>query len=176
MSGDVHLLIRIASGDETALVEFHRQYVNLVFSMALHVLHDHATAEEVTQDVFLTLWRRAALYDPARGSVKSWLLTIARRRAIDYHRRQAHLPLRMDEIAVGQQPNVQLILPDLDLRDAVAALPGDQQECVTMVYFGGLTHTEVAERLHVPLGTVKSRIRLALRRLRQTITVFSEDT
>jgi len=176
VSGDVHLLIRIASGDEAALVEFHRQYVNLVFSMALHVLHDHATAEEVAQDVFLTLWRRAALYDPARGSVKSWLLTIARRRAIDYYRRQANLPLRMDEIAVGQHPNTQMLLPDLDLRAAVAALPNDQQQCVTMVYFGGLTHTEVADRLQVPLGTVKSRIRLALSRLRQAITTFSDDT
>jgi len=175
VSSDVHLLIRIATGDETALVEFHRQYVNLVFSMALHVLHDHASAEEVTQDVFLTLWRRAALYDSDRGSVKSWLLTIARRRAIDYYRRRTHLPLRMEEIAVGQQPYTQMDLPDMDIRDAVAALPDHQQQCVSMVYFGGLTHNEVAEQLHIPLGTVKSRIRLALSRLRQAVNLSSED-
>lgn len=172
---DLHLLIRIAAGDETALGAFHRQYVNLVFSMSLHVLHDWATAEEVTQDVFLTIWHKVMLYDPARGSVTSWLLTITRRRAIDYQRRQARLPVRIDQLALSQQPHAHLELPNLDLQGALAHLPSDQQQCVNLVYFRGFTHHEVAEQLHIPLGTVKSRIRLALGRLRLALVQFGDD-
>jgi RNA polymerase sigma factor (sigma-70 family) len=164
---DVHLLLRIAAGDEAALMEFHRQYVNLVFSMALHVLREHSAAEEVSQDVFMTIWRRSALFDPGRGSVASWLLTITRRRAIDYYRRHRRAQADSEEsLANLAQPAAG---PDLDLQNALAALPTEQRHCVQLVYFGGLTHHEVAAKLDIPPGTVKSRLRLALNRLRQAI-------
>jgi RNA polymerase sigma factor (sigma-70 family) len=170
---DVHLLLRIAGGDEAALMEFHRQYVNLVFSMALHVLREHSAAEEVSQDVFMTIWRRSALFDPARGSVASWLLTITRRRAIDYYRRHRRSQADSEEsLANLAQPATG---PDLDLQNALAALPTEQRHCVQLVYFGGLTHHEVAAKLDIPPGTVKSRLRLALNRLRQAIGDRPDD-
>lgn len=171
---DVHLLLRIAAGDDAALMEFHRQYVNLVFSMALHVLRDHSAAEEVSQDVFMTIWRRSALFDPARGSLSGWLLTITRRRAIDHYRRHRRAQADgEDSLANLAQPAV--AGPDLDLQNALAALPTEQRHCVQLVYFGGLTHQEVATRLDIPPGTVKSRLRLALSRLRQAISDRAGD-
>ncbi|MBP8252335.1 MAG: sigma-70 family RNA polymerase sigma factor [Herpetosiphon sp.] len=165
----VHLLMRIAAGDETAFKTFYQQYVNLVFSMALHVLRDQSLAEEVAQDVLVTVWRRATLFNPERGTVSSWLLTITRRRAIDYLRLRANLtPLLSDE-EWARQPAMPAVIPDVDLQSALAQLPSDQRDPLNLVYFGGLTQAEAAEQLDVPLGTLKSRIRLALQRLRHVL-------
>lgn len=169
VESDAQLLVRMGAGDETALRLFYQQYVHLVFSMALHVLHDHAAAEETTQDVFWTIWRRAMVYDSARGSVASWLLTITRRRAIDQYRRTKNHATNAGEAALAH-----LVAPldagaDLDIHNALADLSAEQRACVHLVYFAGLTHHEVAAALHIPPGTVKSRLRLALQHLRQVI-------
>jgi RNA polymerase sigma-70 factor, ECF subfamily len=169
---DGELLWRITGGEETALLELHRRYVNLVFSIALHVLHDHAAAEEVVQDVFLAVWRRAATYDPARGTVGTWLITLGRYRAIDHLRRQQRQPLVAHDMAEQPTDEAALDADHLDLQQALCALPAEQRACLDLIYFGGLTHYEVAERLQVPLGTVKSRVRLALERLRRALLVL----
>lgn len=168
---DQQLLQHIADGDEQALVALYQQYANLVFSVALHVLHDHATAEEVLQDVFMTIWHRATTYRAERGTVTTWVLTIARRRAIDYYRRQASRPTTIPAIDVeefgNQRPPIAAM--HLDLQQAMSNLPIEQRRCIDLVYFNGLTQHETATQLDLPLGTVKSRIRLAMERLRQAL-------
>lgn len=167
----VQLLQRIAAGDEAALIEFHRQYVNLVFSMAFHVLQDPGESEEVTQDVFLTVWRRAGDYDPHRGSVATWLLTVARRRAIDRRRsREARPPLASELDVARLDANVPAPAAlGVDLQRALAQLPAEQRQCIDLIYFGGLTHHEAAAALGVPLGTLKGRVRLAMEKLRRAL-------
>ncbi len=170
---DIQLLLQIATEDEGALREFYRRYANLVFSMALSVLQNHAIAEEVTQDVFWTIWRKAALYDADRGGVKTWLLTITRRRAIDYRRRLKPTD-SIDDPTSGALPTSALQSSDIDLQQALAELPDEQQACVELIYLRGFKQHEVAEQLAVPLGTVKSRIRLALKRLRERLSPIAD--
>lgn len=172
---DAQLVNRIVAGQEEALVEFYARYVNLVFSVALHVLQDHAEAEEVVQDVFLTIWRRAEAYDASRGSITTWLLTIARRRAIDRHRRREARPPSASSLDLPDQA-YGIALPkvgELDLHKAMEGLPPEQRECIELIYFGGLSHSEVATRLHVPPGTVKGRVRLAMEKLRRALLVVT---
>ena len=167
------LLQRVAGGDEDSLIELHRRYVNLVFSMALYVLHDHSAAEEVTQDVFLTIWRKAARYDAGQGTITTWLLTITRRKAIDHHRRNAHhtaLPAAAGEHVAAQSATFDPAA--FDLHQALTALPIEQQRAIDLIYFRGLTQQETAAHLDVPLGTVKSRVRLAMERLRQLLLIM----
>lgn len=157
------LLARIAGGDETALLAFHQQYVNLVFSMALYIVRDQATSEEITQDVFWSIWQHAASYDATRGTVPTWLLTITRRRALDYERRRAArppsaagetIPIASEDLAFDAE--------HFDVRQALTELPPEQRQIIDMLYWRGLTQQAVAEQLDVPVGTVKSRVRLAL--------------
>jgi RNA polymerase sigma factor (sigma-70 family) len=161
-------LQRIARGDEAALLELYRHYGTLVYSMALRVVNEPPTAEEVTQDVFLTVWHHAKQYDVARGTFTTWLLTITRRRAIDYlRRRRNHTPLTLMEEryhAVVEDP-----LPALTVQAAVADLPSDQQTCIELLYFKGYTQQEVADELKIPVGTVKGRVRLAMEKLRRLL-------
>ncbi|MDQ4078496.1 MAG: sigma-70 family RNA polymerase sigma factor [Chloroflexota bacterium] len=170
---DVGLVARVAAGDEEALFELHRQYVNLVFSMALRVLSSPAEAEEITQEVFLTIWRRAESYDPARGSVATWLLTISRRRAIDRLRRRNRRPPVTEFLErVGEEAAAPAPPLHVDLREALLSLPARQRAIIELIYFGGYTYREVAEALELPLGTVKSRVRLAMEKLRRALLVL----
>jgi RNA polymerase sigma factor (sigma-70 family) len=163
-------LQRIAHGDEAALVELYRQYGMFVYSMALRVVNDQPTAEEVTQDVFLSVWHHAKQYDETKGALTTWLLTIARRRAIDYlRRRNGRAPLTILEeshFVVAEDP-----LPAFTVQSAVADLPPDQQTCIEMLYFKGYTQQEVANELQIPVGTVKGRVRLAMEKLRRILRV-----
>ncbi len=170
---DAQLLTRIVAGQEDALVEFYDQYANLVFSVALYVLQDRAEAEEVVQDVFMTIWRRAADYDAARGSVTTWLLTIARRRAIDRRRRREARPPATNEVELPHHV-YGVVLPKaayVDLQKALDTLPPEQRQCIELIYFGGFSHNEVAAHLQVPPGTVKGRVRLAMEKLRRALLV-----
>lgn len=164
---DQILLQRVAQGDEEALLMLHQRYASLVYSIALYVLHDPQMAEEVTQDVFMKIWRRHQQYDGQRGAFRSWLAGVARFAAIDrlrYERRRPAVPL---------EP-VQYREHDADadwerhheLRSLLETLPPEQQEVITLAYFGGMTHSDLAEHLSLPLGTVKSRLRLGLQKLR----------
>jgi RNA polymerase sigma-70 factor (ECF subfamily) len=168
---DEALVARLGSGDEDALRALHFRYAALVFAVAARFL-DAATAEEVVQDVFITLWKKHQTFDPARGSFKGWLVQIARRRALNELRRKQGRGEHSDEAVAG--------LPDDSLepdeaqwlahrrsviRAAVDALPAAQRQALSLAFFDELTHEQIAAVLQTPLGTTKTRIRLGLKRL-----------
>jgi RNA polymerase sigma-70 factor, ECF subfamily len=170
----------IAAGDQRALHELYDRTHRLVFTLALRITCDRNTAEEVTLDVFHDVWRRAAGYDPTNGSVVGWIMNQARSRAIDRLRFElrvkrvspdAESPL---PVAVARGPAEMLELAQLRdvVRDALGVLTGDERQAIETAYFSGLTHVEAAQRLKLPLGTVKTRIRSGLAKLRK---VLSED-
>ena len=171
---DATLLQRVTQGDREAFMELYQRYANLVYSMALRVVRDQQMAEEVAQDVFLKIWQKGALYDPARGRFSSWLLSVTRFTAIDRLRYEKRRPTVEDtNEEVAQPRELQRLSADhalweqgQQLRMLIEALPPEQREVVELAYFGGLTHRELAEQLNLPLGTVKSRLRLGLNKLR----------
>jgi len=173
---DVVLLQRTAAGSSDALLALHKRYANLVYSMAWRVLQDVGLAEEVTQDVFMKLWQHGRRYDPARGRFSSWLLSVTRFAAIDRLRQEGRRPLSA-ELPAGSsdEPTSLEGLLSTDhaswergqhLRLLLGQLPAEQRQVVELAYFGGLTHSELAEQLSLPLGTVKGRLRLGLEKLR----------
>jgi RNA polymerase sigma-70 factor, ECF subfamily len=173
---DNALLRRIAAGDSDALLMLHQRYVNLVYSMAWRVLHNVGLAEEVTQDVFMKLWQRSQLYDAARGQFSSWLLTITRFAAIDRLRVEGRRPSTTALFSEDgdEQTSLEHMLPTdhaswergQHLRIVLGQLPAEQRQAIELAYFGGLTHSEMAQLLDLPLGTIKGRLRLGLERLR----------
>ncbi len=171
---ELMLLQRVQHGDEDALISLHTQYANLVFSVAYRVLNDQMGAEEVTQDTFMRLWNKSYTYDPEKGRFTTWLLTVTRRLAIDVLRlRQRREPkagmMFMDEDP-GLWENILSVDGGSDLRrnlkSVLAQLPSDQSELIELVYFYGMSHNDIAETLSIPLGTVKTRIRLGMQKLR----------
>jgi RNA polymerase sigma-70 factor (ECF subfamily) len=173
---DGQLVQAAGRGDENALLMLHQRYVNLVYSMAWRVLQDVGLAEEVTQDIFLKLWQKGQQYDPGRGRFSSWLLSVTRFAAIDRLRREGRQP-RPAEVATGDEDEtaaLERLLPTdhaawergQHLRLLLAQLPPDQRQIIELAYFGGMTHSELAEHLGLPLGTVKGRLRLGLEKLR----------
>jgi RNA polymerase sigma-70 factor (ECF subfamily) len=170
---DDELLAGVAAGEEAALAELYDRYHLLAFSLALRVLRDRARAEDVVQDAFLAVWRKAPSFAAARGSVKTWLAAIVRNRAIDVVRARREsdaddeavlLALRDTSPAVEEQ--VTASLDRQTVRAAMDRLPAEQRRVVELAYFEGLSHSEIAEMTALPLGTVKGRIRLAMQRLR----------
>lgn len=174
---DAVLIHRLAHGDEAALGALYDRHGRLAFALALRVVGDPETAEEVVQEVFVAVWRRAAGYDAAKGSVKSWLLAAARNRAIDVLRMRQARPrtTSFDDLPlISDDDPARAALAAVDataLRAAVAILPPDQRTAVELAYFAGLSYPEIAAQLGIPLGTVKSRLRLALERLRASVTM-----
>jgi RNA polymerase sigma-70 factor (ECF subfamily) len=172
---DAAAIARLADGDRDALRDLFERYGSLVHSVAYRVVRDHQLAEECTQDVFVTLWRRAGDFDAGRGRVAAWLLAIARNRAIELVRRAS--ARRADpyaEISVaGEAEDPAEVAVRADRAEqigvAMAGLPPAQYEALRLAYFEGLSHAEIADRLGMPLGTVKGRIRLALERLATTV-------
>jgi RNA polymerase sigma-70 factor, ECF subfamily len=171
---DTDLLLRIHQGEEEALQQLYRRYAPLVFHLACRSL-DRAAAEEVVQDTFLAVWRRAVDFDPARGSFRTWLLSIGRHRMLDELRSRSRRPQITGDLLQEQWSlSASDPLPDETLwRDyqreavsqAVAALPGPQRDALRLAFFADLSHEEVARTLKVPLGTAKTRIRSGLRLL-----------
>ncbi len=167
------LLRRIQAGDEEALVALHGQYANLVYSVAYRVLNDGMAAEEVTQDTFLRLWDKSHTYDPQRGEFTVWMLTITRRLAIDVLRQRQRQEPRTDMLFIDEDPNLWERLAagsNGELRRTLIAvvrqLPPDQREAIGLAYFYGMTHSDIAAHLQLPLGTVKTRIRQGMKKLR----------
>lgn len=170
---------RMARGDEGGLAELYDRHARLVFSLALRILQNRADAEDVVQEVFAQVWTQARRYEGARGSVAGWMLMMARSRAIDRLRARRARPE-----STGQTPatqNVADLAPTQDvlllsneevgkLRQALDALPEVQRTALELAYYEGLTHAEIAERLSEPLGTVKTRIRQAVIKLRESLT------
>lgn len=175
---DTKLMLRVSGGDPSAFEQIYDRYQARAFGLALRVTRHRATAEEVIQDAFLTLWRGAERYDSSRGSVSSWLLTIVHNRSIDALRRSARHDRHaapdsgvLAEQVEGPGRTDEDVIRDDEARIArglLRALPVAQRETIELAYFGGLTQVEIASRSGVPLGTVKSRMRLALSKLGET--------
>jgi RNA polymerase sigma-70 factor, ECF subfamily len=174
---DPALIQLIAAADEDALAAVYDRYSRLVFSIALHLVGEPAVAEEVTLDVFTRLWHNAGEYDPARAQLNTWLTAIARNRAIDRLRRRSVRPeghsLSLDEVDFvlaehnpGPEEDAAQRLQRQRVRAALQELPEEQRRALALAYLRGLTQREIAERLDLPLGTVKTRIRLAMEKLR----------
>jgi RNA polymerase sigma-70 factor (ECF subfamily) len=171
---DADLLLRVGKGEEEALQQLYRRYAPLVFHLASRTL-DRAAAEEIVQDTFLAVWRKAADFDPLRGSFRTWLLSIGHHRMLDELRSRSRRPQTSSDLLLDQGALwAEDPLPDEALwleyqRDAVsealAALPEPQRAALRLAFFADLTHEEVAKALRVPLGTAKTRIRSGLRQL-----------
>lgn len=173
---DVDLLRSIAGGDEEALSALYDRYRLILFGLILRILHSQAEAEDVLQEVFLQAWRRASDFDEARGRPFTWLVTMARSRAIDRLRalgsreRTAQESTRdvteqfsdaADDAVKSEQGEI--------VRRALGELPEEQRQTLLLAYFEGLTQSEISERTNTPLGTVKTRMRSGMIRLRETL-------
>ncbi len=162
------LVRRLAAGDQAALSEFYDRFAGLVNALALRILRDNADAEDVVQEVFLQAWRQADRFDPRRGTPEAWLCTIARTRALDRLRRRVS---RREEPAEAAPAPTDAPRPveALAVRKALLTLSEDQRRALELAYYEGLTQTEIAARLDEPLGTIKTRIRSAMIRLREAL-------
>lgn len=167
---DARLMERIRSRDASAFEALYDAYHRLVYGVAFRMLGDTSSAEDVTQGVFLKIWSAPQLY--ASGNLSGWIVRITRNRALDVLRSRARTIAEMPD----DQPDAEMLEPlafaHLDgaaVRAALSHLPKDQRIPIEMGFFGGVTHAEIAQRTGVPLGTVKTRIRAGLRRLRETL-------
>jgi RNA polymerase sigma-70 factor (ECF subfamily) len=173
----IHLLRRIANGDREAFGQFYDRYASLVFTFALRLLQRASDAEDLLQDVFLQVWRQASSYSQERGSPEAWLMVMTRSRAIDKLRslrRREQRAVSSEEVgAVGEGGTVgsgaAASEARLTVRGALARLPEAQRIVLELAYFDGLTQSEIAARLGEPLGTVKTRMRTGLERLRELL-------
>ncbi|MCS6844425.1 MAG: sigma-70 family RNA polymerase sigma factor [Caldilineales bacterium] len=171
---DQELVHRITQSDEGALMLLYERYGGQVYSLALRVLRNPALAEEATQDTFLKVWHKGVQWSPSKGLFSSWLLTVARYTAIDHLRRERRQVLSRTtppEVA----PWASARLPSVDtprwqdgqvLRTLMEQLPAEQRTVIELAFYQGMTHSELAEHLGWPLGTVKTRLRLGLQKLR----------
>ncbi len=173
---DEAVVAAIQRREDAALGELYDRYGRLAFVVAYRVLDERGAAEDVVQEAFLAVWRHAARYHPERGGARAWLMAIVHNAAIDRrrgrHRRQlSDVPL--DSVAFGLETDADdafaVVAEGLQaeqVRRALTGLPDEQRQAIELAYFGGLTHQEIAERTGTPLGTVKSRTRLGLHKLR----------
>lgn len=173
------LVSRIARGDQDALAALYDTTNRLLFGLILRVLNDQGAAEEVLMDVYTQVWKQAPNYDTGRGSPLAWLTTIARSRAIDRLRSGWQTQQRSEPLDVVTDKETSAFSPEEDsvyaerqrlVRKALAALSSEQREVIELAYYGGLSHSEIAEKLQQPLGTVKTRTRLGLMKLRDSLT------
>jgi len=178
---DDETLIRLIAGSQSdALGELYDRYSRLVFGMARNALGDQGLAEEITQDVFMRIWNKASTYQAVQGKVVSWIAGIARNRAIDVFRHQKSLldgnSLSLEELPLFDPPDslnvekeIESKLKERRVQQALFQLPKEQRDALALAYFRGYTHEEAAEALGQPLGTVKTRIRLGMQKLREIL-------
>ena len=172
---DEALVALIARGDERALAAFYTRFGRVAYGLALRVLRDAALAQDAVQDAFLGAWRTAGAFDPARAKPSTWLLTLVHRRAVDLVRREERR--RTEPLADDTpQPTGEATDEEAALRErrqlvqnALRRLPDDQREALELAYYGGFSQSELAERLGVPLGTIKSRMFTGLTKLRDLL-------
>jgi len=164
------LVMRVREGDERAFAALYDRYARQVFSLALGILREPEVAEDVTQDVFLALWQGAARFDPRRGTLEAWILTLAHHKSVDALRRRKVRQVEplSDAVAGPDDPVEEAVraLQSAKVREALASLSAAQREVLTLAYYGGLTQQDIARLLALPLGTVKARMRDGLLRLR----------
>ncbi len=178
---DVALIRRMADADETALGALYDRWVRSLFSLVMHLLKDADEAEDVVEETFWQAWKKAATYEPSRGAVSTWLLTIGRRKALDRLRarkRNKEDPAGSDRFFAdlpSTEPDPLQETEGAEVRTQVRAalrdLPAEQREVLEMGYFRGLSQTEIADATGQPLGTVKTRMRLAMQKLREPLWV-----
>jgi RNA polymerase sigma-70 factor (ECF subfamily) len=179
---DEQVLAGIARGDHAALAMLYDRYSSAVFALALRIVADREVAEEVTQEIFLRVWRHAGSYDPARGRVATWVLGFTHHLAIDQVRRRRVQAQPMPTTEDGEPLTAQLPDPSVDVEHEVwgaerrqvlartlRQLPAPQREVIEHAYYRGLTQVEIAARVGIPLGTVKTRLRLGLRKMREVL-------
>ena len=182
VSPDAALVNRLLQRDVSAFEDLYDRHSRIAYALVLRILQQTSTAEEVVQDVFLQLWRNAAQYDGSRGPFSPWLLTLARNRALDQLRLKSERQRRREEQSEELPPVV--TIPDFEgsldekrrairLRELVALLNPQQKRAIELAYFEGLSHSEIANRLKEPLGTVKSWIRNGLLRLKEGLQATS---
>jgi len=173
-SKDARLAQRVARGDRQAFLVLYDRYASRVHGLALRMLGESMAAEEVTQDTFLKLWTRAGSFSPRKGSLLAWLMTIARRTALD----RIRLENRRPEFGSPVDPeDAWLTLPDpqsdgaearwRSLHFALLELPAEQRQVIELAYYHGMSQSQIAEYLGIPLGTIKTRLRLGMEKLRQ---------
>jgi RNA polymerase sigma-70 factor (ECF subfamily) len=172
---DAQLLALIGRGENWALSEIHARYAGLVFSIALKTLNDQASAEEIVQQVFTEVWRQARHYRLGRGKFSAWVSTIARHLCIDELRRRRVRPMTdpgywesLEQLAGNDDPaqDVQNTFERARIRKALQQIPTRERIVIELAFWGGMTHREIALHSHSPLGTVKTRLRLGMRRLK----------
>ena len=175
---DQAALARIARGDQGAFAELYDRHARLVYSLALRILQDRADAEDIVQEVFAQVWAQAARYEASRGAVAAWMLILTRSRAIDKLRAKRVRPEAAADASAAESVADLAASQDLELlsaeqvmrlQRAIKELPDAQRTALELAYYEGLTHVEVASRLNEPLGTVKTRIRQAVMKLREAL-------
>lgn len=185
LTTDSNLVLAMARGQDAAAATLYDRWSGLVLASALRVTRDRTDAEEVVVDTFTQAWRSADRYDPARGSVPAWLTTIARTRALDLVRGRGRRG-RVEELAatgveLPRSMGVGPAAPDASLAarerqravaSALSDLPGPQRQAIELAFYEGLTQSEIARQLGEPLGTVKTRVRLAMQKLREALRPF----
>jgi len=180
---DKHLIERVATGDDDAFGELFARYGPVALGLASRIIADTGYAEEVIQEVFVGVWRRAGTYDATRGSVRTWLLTQVHHRAVDIVRREEAARRRSTVVLdpTDEPPGPEDVVDESwiqmrrsQVRAALGALPNEQRRVIELAYYGGLSQSQVAEQIGAPLGTVKSRTITGLRRLRDALNAQGE--
>lgn len=176
---DEELMVLVQGGDSEALEVLYDRHGGPAYSLAHRIMGERQAAEDATQEAFLSVWRTSASYDAARGSVRSWLLQIVRNRAIDALRRSSVRGGRLDyddegvleaqEAPERTEGEASRRERAAHVRGALKELPRDQAQVLGLAYFAGFTHSEIAELLNMPLGTVKGRMRLGLQKVRSNL-------
>ncbi len=183
------MIERLASGDVDGIGTLYDRYGRLIYTLALRIVHDAGTAEEITQEVFVRLWRAAASFQRERGTVHSWLLRIAHNLALNEVRRRQSRPVSADtfdwvtdgeqlpdeQMANDPQRMVALRERSALIQSALRQLPEPQRQVIELAFYGGLSQAEIAAALGFPIGTVKSRIRLGMIRLRELLVTVGID-
>jgi RNA polymerase sigma-70 factor, ECF subfamily len=178
------LVARVAAGNEDALTQLYDTTNRMVYGLALRILGEETAAEDVMLEVYLQVWRTAESFDPTRGKVASWLVSMTRSRAIDLLRsRRAHrmsVEQSLDEIPDPHEGGTSLEQLAIQtsqsafIQKSLTELPADQRRAIELAYFSGLSHSEIAAHTGLPLGTVKTRIRLGMVRLRELLAPYVE--
>jgi RNA polymerase sigma-70 factor, ECF subfamily len=176
---DEELMQLVRRGQAPAFEVVYERHASAAFSLAYRIVGTRNGAEDVSQEAFLNIWRSGARYDRARGSVRTWVLGIVHHRAIDYLRRATVHDKRrasdegMDErFEAAERTDVEVARRDEaeTVRSAIGTLPTEQSQVIELAYFGGFTHTEIAEMLETPVGTIKGRMRLGLKKMRDQLS------
>jgi RNA polymerase sigma-70 factor, ECF subfamily len=177
---DEQLISAICKGEESAIEVLYERYHRYAYSLAYRILRDPVTSEDIVQDAFFSIWRKASSYQIQNGSVQSWVQAIVRHRAIDKIRAAAHRDYQWTSLQADNEQDPPSEEPGVweqawqgeqhrIIGEVLDQIPGEQRMVIELAYFGGLTHTEISEQCHIPLGTVKGRMRLGLQKMKSLL-------